>query len=111
MSYGEHGEVDELFRRMESLKHEVCELNEERGALWDAVNELVEDLKKGKYAQPAKTVSEAIAVSPDSVTVGAPSNGQVKIYGDASDCEAFKEKVHAMKEVLAAAKQAVNGDS
>lgn len=111
MTYGEHGEVDELFSRIEDLKREVCELHRERSAVWDAVNELVEGLKKGKYAQPARTTCETVAVNPDSVTVGAPSNGQVKIYGDADDPKAFKEKARAMKEVLAAAKQAVNGDS
>ena len=52
-------------------------------------------------------MSEGIAIthkvvteSADSITIGAPSQGQIKVFGDFDEPDKFKQKIAAAKKLL-----------
>jgi hypothetical protein len=47
-----------------------------------------------------------VKVNADSITLGSPTNGQLKVYGDFSKPEEFAEKIKRAQELL---EQAKNG--
>lgn len=54
------------------------------------------------------TVTRTVAVNADSVTVGSPTNGQIKVYGDFDDPEKFARKINTAIELLREAKEQHN---
>lgn len=47
-----------------------------------------------------KTVTETVLVNPDSITVGAPTNGQIKVCGDFNKAKDFEKKIDTAKGLL-----------
>lgn len=42
-------------------------------------------------------IQKNISVKADSITIGSPTNGQIKVYGDALEKKEFETKIRNMK--------------
>ena len=86
------------------------EIEQVRDALRDLIDEVVEvrrlvmhiqcafetSMQDNGNGSAAKSVQELVQQEPDSLTIGTPGNGQIKIFGDARKPEVLKRKIDTM---------------
>jgi len=83
-------QLKKLGNMVDDMKAEVQEL-QKRAAAATAINE-------------PKKVVETVSVNADSITLGAPTNGQIKVYGDFEKTKEFAQKLRNAVELLKATK-------
>ena len=89
---------------MDDISAKFERLEQVMGNLATTVQELTNESVNGRT-----TRQEIVKTSPDSITLGAPTNGQIKVYGDFGRPEEFARKIQTAQKLLSDAIQ-TSGD-
>ncbi|MFB0562953.1 MAG: hypothetical protein ACETWM_17280 [Candidatus Lokiarchaeia archaeon] len=90
-----HVRPEDLAQQIDELHDEVSNILQEVALMNKRVNQIFERLATGN-----KTVTETVSVNHDSITVGAPTNGQFKVHGDSNKAKEFEKKKDIEKELI-----------
>lgn len=86
-------QVDDLWTKTERVYAKLS-------AIEHKLDKVLEALATG-----TKSVNETINTSPDSLTLGSPTNGQMKAYGDLTNDKEFRKKIENAQVLLKEAKE------
>jgi ribosomal protein S24E len=90
-----HVRPEDLAQQIDEIHDEVSNIMQEVALINKRVRQIFEQLATG-----ARTVTETVSVNPDSIAVGAPANGQIKVYSDFNKAKDFEKKIDTAKELL-----------
>lgn len=105
MSQDNYDGMTELNHVQEELLKRVDGLDTYCKALRDDVNDLIDAVERLAQRRQDKAVREVVNVNADSITLGAPSSGQLKVYGDFENLPVFAGKLRNAIELLKGAKE------
>ncbi|NVM54923.1 MAG: hypothetical protein HWN66_14560 [Candidatus Helarchaeota archaeon] len=89
-----HVRPEDLAQQIDELHDEVSNILQEVALMNKRINQIFERLATGN-----KTVTETVSVNHDSITFGAPTNGQIKVYSDFNKAKELEKKKDIEKEL------------